>query len=154
MPIPLSKYRRKVKKTHPMLKAGILAWLIVIAIIASELLFHFAGWIAATLVIAFLSYSAGRRSMISNALAHMRVNSQYGRNGSVTETDAVSRYPAEISTPGWYSPKPGIWIRDDTGDSPDAEPKPELDATVTEIRSQLLHDKLSGVRPLFGRSDK
>jgi hypothetical protein len=107
----------KRRKQGHMLLWSLGLWVIVIAILFSESVFHVLGWIAATVVLTGSAYALGRRQASPRPAARkLAANSKYGaatawgntprayRGGSlprdtVTDMDVVSAYPPELTVP-------------------------------------------------------
>lgn len=106
---------KRNKRISGITRFAIFIWSLVIIVTAMTTILHALGWIIITAIIAAGSYYAGRQDALKRARAQMRSrkrlrqNADYGkaapayRGGSlprepVEDTDAVSAYPAELTS--------------------------------------------------------
>lgn len=164
------------RKRNHTLRYVLALWGLLIILAVIDTIVHEIGFFFVNIVIAAVAYSAGQRNVLSRARANTRkieTNARYGKSNAAHNSYAwgPQGWP---NTPGWSSPQPGVWVRDDFGPGdPDGSRGPvmELDAvspyppnmTADEanervtgdpdaLRARLLRDKLGGVHNLF-RSD-
>jgi hypothetical protein len=123
--------KRKHSHTKRVLLFALILWGAVFAVSITETIYHTAGWIILTAIIAAGSYHAGKRNMLARARRHMRkldANARYGHNrepGQAYRGGSLPREPVE--TMDAVSPYP-----------------PEMTS-----RARLLADPLSGARKLY-----
>jgi hypothetical protein len=131
--------KRKHSHTKRVLLFALILWGAVFAVSITETIYHVAGWIILTAIIAACSYYAGKRNMLARARRHVRkldANARYGHNREPSLPEAYR---------GGSLPREPVEAMDAVSPYP-----PDM---TTGMRARLLSDRLSGVRKLSDSDD-